>query len=83
MHLRIGVAFMARQCQICEKIGMMVWRRKKLRGKYNPTTKRKQKANLQWVQVPVDVKHKNFKKFAGKRVLACNKCRKTLLKKAK
>lgn len=31
---------MARQCQICEKKGMMVQRRKKLRGKYNSTPKK-------------------------------------------
>jgi len=60
---------MARQCAICEKKYTYVWRRKKLRGKYNPTIKRKQKPNLQWVKLA-----------SGKRVLACTKCIKTLAK---
>lgn len=71
---------MARQCEICGKKGMMVWRRKKLRGKYNPTVKQKQQPNLQWVRVPIGIKKEPFKKFAGKRVLVCRKCQKTILK---
>ncbi len=73
---------MARQCQICEKKGLIVWRRKKLRGKYNPTVKRKQQPNLQWVQVPLNLKTKKqeFKKAEGKRVSVCSKCRKTVTK---
>jgi len=71
---------MARQCEICGKKGMIVWTRKKLRGKYNPTAKRKQQPNLQWVKVPLDIERKIYKKFAGKRVLMCSKCRKTMLK---
>ena len=54
--------------------------RKKLRGKYNPTVKRRKYPNLQWLAVPVDVKHKNYIAFAGKRILACAKCIKTLSK---
>ena len=69
---------MAKECQICGKKGIMVWRRIKLRGKYNPTTKRKQKPNLQWVKIPLDTKKLAYKKFAGKRILACAKCIKTL-----
>jgi len=53
---------------------------KKLRGKYHPIAKRKQQPNLQWVKVPAEIKKEPFEKLAGKRVLACTKCRKTLLK---
>jgi len=41
----------------------------KLRGKYNPTAKKRKYPNLQWVRLP-----------SGKRVLACTKCIKTLAK---
>lgn len=58
---------MAKQCQICAKKGKLVWRLKKLRGKYNPTVKRRQYPNLQWVKLP-----------SGKRVLACTKCIKAM-----
>jgi ribosomal protein L28 len=71
---------MSKQCKICGKKGRMVWKRKKLRGKYNPTVKYKQQPNLQWAKVPQDIKRKEYKKFVGKRVLMCSKCRKTMLK---
>lgn len=71
---------MAKQCTICNKKGKMVWRIKKLRGKYNPTIKRKQKPNLQWLKVPIELKKEPYKNFAGQRVLACTKCIKTLSK---
>jgi len=71
---------MARQCKICGKGSRMVWRRVKLRGKYNPTTKRRVFPNLQWVKIPPDIKKKAYKKFAGKRILACTKCIKALSK---
>jgi ribosomal protein L28 len=58
---------MANQCAICEKKKMLVWRIVKLRGKYNPTVKRAQKPNLQWVKLA-----------SGKRVKACAKCIKAL-----
>jgi len=51
---------------------MMVQRRVKLRGKYNPTTKKRQYPNLQWVTLP-----------SGKRVKACSKCLKALNKKGR
>ncbi len=60
---------MAKQCAICKKKYTLVWRRLKLRGKYNPTIKRKQKPNLQWVRLP-----------SGKKVLSCAKCIKALAK---
>ena len=72
---------MAKECQICKKGGRMVWRLKKLRGKYNPTIKKRKYPNLQWARIPSDVKKPAYKKFAGKRILACAKCIKTLAKK--
>jgi len=59
----------------------MVWKRVKLRGKFNPTTKKKQQPNLQWLLVPAEIKKDPYCEFAGKRVLACTKCIKTLAKK--
>ncbi len=71
---------MAKKCQICEKKSGMFSQRLKLRGKYNPTVKKRRYPNLQWVRVPADTKRKAFKEFAGKRILACTKCIKTLAK---
>ena len=71
---------MAKKCIICGKKSILVWRLVKLRGKYNPVTKRRVKPNLQWVRIPVGIKSKHYKKFAGKRILACTKCIKALAK---
>ena len=71
---------MAKFCQICKKRGMLVVKRKKLRGKYNPTIKRRKKPNLQWVLIPKEIEKKKFRKFAGKRILACTKCIKAMAK---
>lgn len=61
---------MAKQCTICQKKTKMVWRRIRLRAdKYNPTKKRRQYPNLQWVRLSSD-----------KRVLACTKCIKAMAK---
>ena len=46
--------------------------------KFNPSVKRKQVPNLQWVTIPPDIQKPAFKKFAGKRILACTKCIKAL-----
>jgi len=67
-----------KKCAICGKKGMMVWRLLKLRGKYHPTIKKRKYPNLQWVKIPLDIKKPAYKKFAGKRVLACTKCIKTM-----
>ena len=58
---------MARQCAICGKRGRMVGRLKKLRGKYNPTIKKRKYPNLQWVTLA-----------SGQRVKACTKCIKAM-----
>ncbi|MCK4453972.1 hypothetical protein KAU51_01320 [Candidatus Parcubacteria bacterium] len=71
---------MAKQCAVCKKTGLMARKLNKLRGKYNPTPKKRKYPNLQWVKVPIDVERKAFRKFAGKRILACTKCIKTLSK---
>ncbi|MBD3282220.1 MAG: 50S ribosomal protein L28 [Candidatus Portnoybacteria bacterium] len=54
---------MSRVCEICNKKSTVTVSRKKLRSKYNPTTKRRQHPNLQWVRLD-----------NGKRVKACAKC---------
>jgi len=54
---------MSRRCTICGKKSMVAVVRKKLRGKYNPTTKKRKYPNLQWVYLP-----------NSKRVKACAKC---------
>lgn len=63
---------MTQVCAVCKKGYNFAWRIVKLRGKYNPTIKRKQKPNLQWVKLP-----------SGKRVKACAKCIKALGNKRK
>jgi len=60
---------MARQCDVCAKKRNLARKLNKLRGKYNPTKKRPQKPNLQYVKLA-----------SGKRLLVCTKCRKTLVK---
>ena len=70
---------MAKQCAICGKKSMMVQKLKKLRGKYNPTIKKRKYPNLQWVAIPLEAKSpKKAIPFRGKRVLACTKCIKAL-----
>jgi len=71
---------MAKICQICGKKGIPAWRLVKFRGKYNPTIKKRKYPNLQWVKIPLDIKKPAYKKFAGKRILACTKCIKALSK---
>ena len=56
-------------CTICKKHSSINTVLVKLRGKYNPTTKRRKYPNLQWVRLP-----SCNGKPAGKRVLACAKC---------
>jgi len=60
---------MARTCAVCNKASTMVWHRVKLRGKFNPTIKRRKYPNLQWVRLA-----------SGKRVKACAKCIKAMAK---
>jgi ribosomal protein L28 len=60
---------MAQTCAICKKGYSFAWRHIKLRGKYNPTIKKKKKPNLQWTKL-----------VSGKRVKACTKCIKALSK---
>jgi len=62
---------MSRVCTICDKRSKVNTVLVKLRGNYNPTTKRRKYPNLQWTTVD------------GKRVKACTKCIKTASKNAK
>ncbi len=71
---------MPRQCQICEKSSVMESARKKLMSQYNPTPKRRKKANLQVAFIPEGIKRENYKKYAGQKVIICTKCIKTLSK---
>ncbi len=71
---------MAKKCIICKKGSRVFGQRKKLRGKYNPTTKRRKYPNLQWVRIPIGITLKKYKEFAGKRILACTKCIKRISK---
>ncbi|MEE8131869.1 MAG: 50S ribosomal protein L28 [Candidatus Paceibacterota bacterium] len=52
-----------RQCQICGKGSIMRNARKKLRGIYNPTGKKRKYPNLQKTRSP-----------EGKRISACTTC---------
>ena len=54
---------MAKQCSICGKTSQKSITLVKLRGKFNPTARRRQYPNLQWLTLP-----------SGKRVKACTKC---------
>jgi len=56
-------------CEYCGKASIIRGKRKKLRGKYNPTSFSRRYPNLQWVKVK------------GKRMLVCHKCLKILTRK--
>ena len=71
---------MARECAICAKKKIPARKYLKLRGKYNPTPKYHQEPNLQYVKVDPGTKRSAYKKFVGKRVLMCSRCRRTLVK---
>ncbi len=53
----------------------------KLRGKYNPTVKRTQKPNLQWLALSPAIAARFHLPLDLKRVKACAKCIKALGKK--
>jgi len=72
---------MAKECAICGKGSMMAGKLNKLRGKYNPTPKKRRYPNLQFLTVPEGTTHKKYKPFIGKRILSCTKCIKALGKK--
>ncbi|MBM3206476.1 MAG: hypothetical protein FJZ43_02555 [Candidatus Staskawiczbacteria bacterium] len=54
---------MQKICTICQKKSEIGGYLVKLRGKYNPTKKKRRYPNLQWTRL-----------LNGKRVLACAKC---------
>jgi ribosomal protein L28 len=68
------------KCQICQKKSELAGNYAKTRGQYNPTGKRRRKANLQRVFIPEDIQKKAYKEFAGKKVTACTKCIKAISK---
>lgn len=61
---------MARKCEICEKSAIVANPRKLLRGHLNPRGKKRQHPNIQ------------TKTINGRKIKACTKCLKTLIKKA-
>ncbi len=61
---------MNKNCAICGKTSTLITPRNKLRGKYNPTDKKRKYPNLQWVLLASD----------KTRVKACTKCIKTIAK---
>jgi len=67
------------KCAICGKTYIKTITLKKLRGKYNPTSKKKKYPNLQWVKLPPRTATK-LGLTANKRVRACTKCIKKLYK---
>ncbi len=71
---------MSRKCSICEKKSVMASQRKKLMSKYNPTPKKRKYPNLQVLNVPAGINKPAYKEYAGKKVIACTKCIKTLSK---
>ncbi|GBD33844.1 50S ribosomal protein L28 [bacterium HR34] len=60
---------MARQCELCKKTTRTAVKLKKLRGKYNPTQKKRQKPNLKKIEIDKGIK-----------IRVCMKCAKTLAK---
>jgi len=56
---------MAKECPICGKGTIMGGKRNLLRGKYNPTPKKRKYPNLQWAVFP-----------DGRRRKICTKCMK-------
>ena len=72
---------MEKTCTICDKSSFMGGKYKKLISRYNPSPKTRKYPNLQWVIVPEGTTNKKFKPYAGKRILACAKCIKSLGKK--
>ena len=52
-----------RQCAICGKGSIVRSQRKKLRGNYNPTPKKRKRPNLHKTKLP-----------SGKNVLVCSSC---------
>ena len=68
-----------KQCPICQKSTIMARKLNKLRGKYNPSPKKRKYPNLQWAKIPMDAPPK-FKEFRGKRIKICTKCIKSLSK---
>ena len=68
-----------KQCPLCGKQSKVEWKRKLLRGHYNPTHKVRKHPNLQWVTLT----KAKAGVSAGTRLKACTKCIKALYKTTK
>ncbi|MBI2451368.1 MAG: hypothetical protein HYV52_03525 [Parcubacteria group bacterium] len=66
---------MANICPTCKKSSTMVTHRQLLRGKYNPTSRKRKYPNLQWVALPSAL---TIGKKTIKRIKTCSNCRKTI-----
>lgn len=60
-------------CAICGKTSMMGGKRNLLRGKYNPTPKKRKYPNLQYARVPASPTSQGGPGKTG-RVLLCARC---------
>ena len=72
-------------CTICGKKSEMGGYYVKLRGKFNPTKKKRRYPNLQWTRLPAPASAYpraggQAGLISGKRVLACAKCIKSFSK---
>jgi len=70
---------MSKVCVICGKKPQGVIRRKKLRSRYNPTTKGRSIPNLQRITITPHLSQK-LKMPVGKKIWVCAKCLKGLFK---
>ena len=76
---------MSKQCPLCGKKSQLEWKRKLLRGHYNPTHKVRKYPNLQWARVHVtalkkaDLSYENVGEN-GRRMKICTQCIKGLYK---
>ncbi len=72
---------MSKVCDICGKKSIVATVRKKLRGKYNPTAKKRKYPNLRWVFISPELNlPRKFNQYKGKRIKICSRCLKSLYK---
>ena len=65
---------MAKECPLCGKGTIMGGKRNLLRGKYNPTPKKRKYPNLQWVRIPVSENRNEKGMPKGQRIKICTRC---------
>lgn len=70
---------MVKVCEVCGKKAQIGKKRKKLRGKYNPTKKVRRFPNLQRIKLPEEIA-KKLNLSPKKRIFICSKCLKKAFK---